>query len=156
MAYGARYLLKRGHVDSVKGIAAETGVPPHIVRYYARIGLLKPQRDPANNYQRFTERDRRRLLFIRQAQALGYSLREIRRIFRHADHGRSPCPEVRDILRRRIDENHRSLSAMLQLQRRMERALRAWAKRPDGIPDGDTVCILIESAATGALPHRTT
>lgn len=156
MVRRTRHLPKRADAGSVKGIAAETGVPPHIVRYYARIGLLKPMRDPVNNYRHFTERDRRRLLFIRQAQALGYTLREIRRIFRNADHGRSPCPEVRDILRRRVGENHRSLSAMLRLQRRMESALKDWARRPDGAPDGESVCILIESTDTGLSPHRTT
>jgi hypothetical protein len=27
----------------------------------------------------------------------------------------------------------------------MEQALREWADKPDGIPDGDSVCYLIES-----------
>ena len=129
MSHGGRQPQKRGRTASVSGIAAATGVPPHIVRYYARIGLLRPTRDPANNYQCFTERDRRRLLFIRQAKALGYTLREIRRIFLHADRGHSPCPEVRDILRRRIDANHRYLDELQRLQGRMERALKAWARR---------------------------
>lgn len=156
MSHAGRLPRIQSRTVPVSGIAAATGVPPHIVRYYARIGLLRPMRDPANNYQCFTERDRRRLLFIRQAQALGYTLREIRSIFRHADRGHSPCPEVRDILRRRIDSNHRLLDEMNRLQGRMERALKVWARRPDGIPDGETVCILIESVEGGSPPHRAT
>jgi len=34
---------------------------------------------------------------------------------------------------------------MLKLQIRMEKALKKWRQMPDGIPDGDSVCHLIES-----------
>jgi len=68
---------KRGALSTtVSGMAAAAGVAPHVIRYYARIGLLEPGRDPFNNYKRFTERHLRRVLFIRQAKALGYTLDE--------------------------------------------------------------------------------
>ncbi|MHB1230953.1 MAG: MerR family transcriptional regulator, partial [Burkholderiales bacterium] len=59
----------------------------------------------------------------------------------------SPCPRVREIIERRIADNRQQLKEMQSLQRRMERALRAWAKMPDGIPDGHAVCHLIEAIA---------
>lgn len=134
---------------TVGGLAAAAGVTPHVVRYYSRIGLLEPLRHPGNNYKCFNGHHLARLKFIRGAQALGFTLTEVRRIFNHAGDGRSPCPEVRDILRRRIGETRQQLRELQELERRMERALRSWDKMKDGIPDGHSVCVLIESTLTG-------
>jgi len=144
------------HGTTVSGLAAAAGVTPDVVRYYTRIGLLEPLRHPGNNYKSFNNHHLARLKFIRGAQALGYTLTEIRRIFEHAGDGHSPCPEVRDILRRRIGETREQLHELQKLVERMERALRNWEKIKDGIPDGHSVCVLIESTLTGnAMPVRT-
>lgn len=135
---------------TVSGLAAAAGVTPHVIRYYTRIGLIEPMRDPGNNYKRFNEHHLARLNFIRGAQVLGYTLSEIRRIFGHAERGYSPCPEVRDILLRRIGETREHLRDLRELQQRMERALRNWEKMKDGTPDGRSVCVLIESTLSGA------
>ena len=130
-------------------VAEIVGVEPHVVRYYSRIGLLKPKRHPENSYKLFSENDVKHLRFIRKAQQLGYTLSEIAEILGHATDGESPCPTVRLILQRRIEENRRKVEELLHLQRRMEQALEQWKDMPDGIPDGHTVCALIESMEEG-------
>lgn len=130
-----------GAVTTATGLARQAQVPAHVVRYYTRIGLLRPTRNPANGYQLFAEAHLKRLRFILQAKALGYTLREIGAIIQEAGRGKSPCPRVREIIERRIADNRQQLKEMQSLQRRMERALHAWAK----MPDGHTVCHLIES-----------
>jgi len=130
---------------TVNDLSRRSGVTSHAVRYYSRIGLLKPGRNPDNGYRVFDRSDLARLKFIRQAQSLGFTLEEISDILSESEHGRSPCPKVRDILRRRIDENHRKLAELMDLQQRMEEALDHWESMPDGLPDGDSVCHLIES-----------
>lgn len=132
---------------TVSDIARRSGVPVHVVRYYTRIGLLKPSRNPRNGYKQYEDSDLSRLRFIRQAKSLGYKLDEIDRIFRESSRGKSPCPMVRRIIGNRIEENRLRLKELAALQRRMERALAKWAKLPDGKPDGHTVCYLIESTA---------
>ena len=132
---------------TVSEIARRSGVPVHVVRYYTRIGLLKPSRNPRNGYKQYEDSDLSRLRFIRQAKSLGYKLDEIDRIFGESSKGKSPCPMVRRIIGNRIEENRLRLKELATLQRRMERALARWSKQPDGIPDGHTVCYLIESTA---------
>lgn len=129
----------------VNELAKQAGATADVVRYYTRIGLLAPQRDPANGYKRFSLRDARRLRFIRRAKSLGFSLGEIAEILDHAEHGESPCPRVREILERHIERNRRELLELMALQERMEHALARWSEMPDGTPDGHTVCHLIES-----------
>ena len=130
----------------VREVARKSGVADHVVRYYTRIGLLKPSRSPRNRYKQYSDSDVLRLHFIRQAKSLGYTLGEIARIFKEASRGKSPCPMVRQIIEHRIEENGRRLNELAALQKRMKRALGEWAKLPDGMPDGESVCYLIESA----------
>jgi len=129
----------------VNELARNSGVPPHVVRYYARIGLLEPVRDEHNGYKLFDQRDVARIRFVRQAKRLGCTLNEIRQILRDANRGQSPCPRVRQIIQRHIEANRRRIEEATALQKRMESAIRHWETMPDGMPDGHTVCYLIES-----------
>ncbi|MDX8412315.1 MAG: MerR family DNA-binding protein [Mariprofundaceae bacterium] len=129
----------------VTELARCTNTSPDTVRYYVRIGLLNPRRHPANGYKLFSSGDSKRVRFIRRAKALGYSLAEIELILKHSAHGHSPCPLVREIIQRRIEENKHKLNELNALQHRMETALQRWRDMPDGVPDGDSICHLIES-----------
>jgi len=61
-------------------LAREAGVNLETVRYYERRGLLpKPPRS-ASGYRLFPSDAAQRLRFIRRAQELGFSLKEIRQL----------------------------------------------------------------------------
>jgi MerR family mercuric resistance operon transcriptional regulator len=61
-------------------LAREAGINLETVRYYERQGLLpKPPRS-ASGYRLFPAEAARRIRFIRRAQELGFSLREIREL----------------------------------------------------------------------------
>ncbi|RUM94549.1 MAG: MerR family transcriptional regulator [Thiothrix sp.] len=130
---------------TVSQLATRSDSAPHVVRYYARIGLIRFVGRQQNGYRLFKSQDAARLRFIRMAKQLGFTLSEIKQIIRHADMGESPCGDVRKIIEHRIDENRSKIKAMLKLQIRMEKALKQWRQMADGIPDGDSVCHLIES-----------
>jgi len=132
---------------TVHQLAECADTTPHAVRYYARIGLLEPERHPANGYKLFAFDDVHRLRFIRQAKTLGFTLNEIADVLHDAQQGVSPCPRARALIKRRIEENRSEMRKLAELQRRMETALAAWEDMPDGMPDGHTVCHLIETLA---------
>jgi MerR family Zn(II)-responsive transcriptional regulator of zntA len=132
-------------------LAKRTETPIFTVRYYTRIGLLKPSRDLRNGYKVYKQADKDRLKFINAAKALGFTLAEIEEILDRAVHGDSPCPTVRDIVKKRIIENKEKIRQMKRLQSRLEKAAEMWETLPDAEPDGLSVCRLIESfsEATG-------
>jgi len=130
---------------TVTDLSRRSGVTAHAVRYYSRLGLLVPGRNPDNGYRQFDRQDLVRLRFIRQAQSLGFTLEEIADILKDSGHGNSPCPRVREILQGRIEQNRKRLAELQDLQTRMEQALENWKEMPDGVPDGHSVCHLIES-----------
>ena len=129
----------------INEVAQRAQIPAHVVRYYTRIGLLKPKSRAENGYKVFVEQDVKRLKFIIKAKALGFTLSEIAKILDEASCGKTPCPLVRTTLEQRIRENRRKLEELMVLQQMMEKALVQWQKMPDGMPHGDTVCHLIES-----------
>lgn len=61
-------------------LATRAGVGVDTVRYYERNGLLAPRGRLASGYRRYSELEAARLRFIRRAQALGFSLKEIREL----------------------------------------------------------------------------
>ncbi len=126
-------------------LAKKSDVSLYTVRHYTRIGLLKPSRNLRNGYKVYQPSDAARLRFIKSAKNLGFSLSEIAAILDEAKHGNSPCPLVREIIVSRIEDNRRKIKEMQRLQRKMENALKDWSKMKNSMPDGDSVCHLIES-----------
>jgi len=132
---------------TVSELARRAGVTADTVRHYTRSGLLAPTRDKSNGYNCYSDSDLARLLFIRKARLLGFSLGDVSDILKESSHGHSPCPQVRKLMEQHLQENRRRLQDLEKLQARMEHAAALWANMPDGMPDGKAVCQLIEAIA---------
>lgn len=130
---------------NVSQIARRAGVSVHAVRYYARRGLLRPQRDAGNGYRRFTEADLRCIQFIRRTQRFGLSLAEIGTILHTAQGSSQPSPAVREILLRGLTTFTQRHSEVQAVRRTMSSAIRAWDDLPQGIPAGEDVRRLIDA-----------
>ncbi len=100
----------------VRDLAMRVGVSPDTVRYYVRIGLLRPVRDQHNGYRLFTDRDIDRLRYIREAKALGLTLREIRCL---AAAGHIDARGMTALLERRLVDTRRRISELTALSRRI-------------------------------------
>lgn len=144
----------------VKALADGCGVTLDTVRHYTRLGLLRPRRDPGNGYKLFSPDDVTRLRFIKHAKALGFTLPEIKSILGHSARGMSPCPMVREIFSHRLAENRERLRLEMEWQRRMETEFARWQRMPDRVPNGHSICRLIESfdlsdkPVTAGAPRR--
>jgi MerR family transcriptional regulator, copper efflux regulator len=57
--------------------AKRAGMGIDTVRYYERSGLIKPQTRLESGYRKYSEAEVSRLRFIKRAQALGFTLKEI-------------------------------------------------------------------------------
>lgn len=100
-------------------LANEGGVNLETIRYYERRGLLsKPPRTPTG-YRTFDGEAVRRLRFIKQAQALGFSLKEIKELLALRLDPRTSCGDVR----RRAEAKIADIDAKVRALRAMKRAL---------------------------------
>lgn len=130
---------------TVVEVEATTGVSADAIRWYVRKGILKPRRNARNGYYEFGAAELRELRFIGRAKRLGFSLAEIREILAMSRRRESPCPTVRDIVKRRVVDIAERLEDLKTMDRQMRRALRIWKRMPDGAPRGGEVCRLIEA-----------
>lgn len=69
---------------TVTGLARAAGVNATAIRFYERRGLVRSTR-ARNGYRTFGAGDVVRVRFVRRAQALGFSLREIRGVLAMSD-----------------------------------------------------------------------
>jgi MerR family mercuric resistance operon transcriptional regulator len=63
---------------TISRLASEAGVNVETVRYYHRRGLLPQPARPASGVRRYAISDAERLRFIKRAQAMGFTLEEIK------------------------------------------------------------------------------
>lgn len=136
----------------VNQLAKITGVDPHTIRYYSRLGLLVPTRNPRNQYREYVESDIQRLRFIRQAKLFGFSLREIEFILLDADEGVAPSEEVRNILKRRTVDLRAFLERCLVIQERVETITRGWEQKSGEARDPESLCELVAVIAGAGEP----
>lgn len=95
-----------------RDLMAAFGVTKEALFYYEKIGLLQPDRDPANNYRRYTERDVLTMLEIQNMTGLGFSLAEIRDYTKKHD-----VASTRQILIAEIEKLDTSLKKLKILKR---------------------------------------
>ena len=139
-----RRMLKIGDVSKRSGIGVEA------LRFYEKSGLLDRPSRTYGGYRVYGEDVLERLAFIRQAQALGFSLDEIRRIVEDARQGQSPCDEVREIVRRRMEELDARLRELQKYRKELKQTLEEWDKV--GRAPGH-ICGLIEGSDVGHARH---
>ncbi len=142
-----RRMLKIGEVSKRSGVGVEA------LRFYEKSGLLDKPSRTFSGYRVYGEDVLERLAFIKQAQALGFSLEEIRRIVEDARKGQSPCDEVREIVRRRMEELDERLRELQRHRRELKQTLEEWDKV--GRAPGH-ICGLIEGSGVGHACHDRT
>ena len=114
-------------VFTIGRLGVRAGMEPKTLRYYDRVGLLRPSRRTPAGYRVYDEGAIARLEFIRRAKALGMSLADIRRILAVRDEGAAPCAHVRTLVDRNlaaVESQLVRLAALRQDLRRLEKELR--------------------------------
>ena len=130
-------LLKIGEVSKRSGIGIEA------LRFYEKSGLLDRPGRTYSGYRLYDEGVLERLAFVKKAQVLGFSLDEIKELINHKRNGESPCAEVREVVRIRLDELNDRIAQMIQYRDELSAALADWDET--GEAEGH-VCGLIEGS----------
>ncbi len=76
-------------------LARRAGVGVETVRFYEREGLIARPPGGRPGYRQYPEETVRRILFIRRAKKLGFSLREIRELLALRIDSAATCEDVR-------------------------------------------------------------
>ncbi len=107
-------------------VARDAGVGVETVRFYERQGLIEPPpRDPVNRYRRYPEAAVRRIVFIRQAQSLGFSLREIAELLSLRANPGASCGDVRHRAEAKLAEINRKRAQLEVFRAALEELIAA-------------------------------
>jgi Hg(II)-responsive transcriptional regulator len=110
-------------VLTIGQVARQAGVGVETVRFYEREGLLEEPARRASGYRQYSEQVVKRIHFIKRAQQLGFSLKEIAELLLLRVDTQTSCEEVKQHAEAKIAEVERKL---IELQR-MRQALRTIA-----------------------------
>ena len=134
---GGSKQMKIGEVSKRSGVGIET------LRFYEKSGLLSRPGRTYSGYRIYNEDVLERIAFIKQAQVLGFTLDEIKQIIDDKQKGLSPCLEVREMVRHRLEDLNERIAQMIRYRDELTEALAEWDKK--GESEG-TVCGLIEGS----------
>ena len=96
-------------------VANQANVRIETLHYYERMGLVTPPLRNGANYRLYPEETVRRVQFIKRAQQLGFSLKEIMELLALRATPETPCADVRTRALDKItaiEEKLRALRAM--------------------------------------------
>jgi DNA-binding transcriptional MerR regulator len=99
------------------------GVSVDTIRFYQRLGLIKGATRTASGYRLFNGAQISDLKFVRHAQELGFSLKEIKELLalRQKDH---TCSDVQSMLKRRLTDVHEKIKSLVRLEAELRVAMR--------------------------------
>jgi len=123
------------------------GVKPDTIRFYEKRGLLPKPRRGGSNYRLYDDAALNQLRFIKKAQALGFTLDEIRRILNLREDGQTPCRCVLQMAEATLSETQQKLAQLQEFHDALAKNLTRWRRR--AASGGKMVaefCSLIESA----------
>lgn len=98
---------------SIGQVAKQLGCNVQTIRYYEQIGLIQAPQRTEGQQRRYRSADLDRLMFVRHARELGFSLDAIRALLRLSNHADEPCHQADQIAAEQLAEV-RSRIARLQ------------------------------------------
>jgi DNA-binding transcriptional MerR regulator len=123
-------------------IARETGVSTDTLRHYERIGLIPSPRRSANGYREYSASTVDRVLLVRRALAVGFTLDELTQILGVRDKGGAPCRQVRTLTAVKLETVEAQLKQMSKLREDLRELLREWDSLLEAAAPGQPVRLL--------------
>ncbi len=113
-------------------LAKRGGVNVETIRYYQRRGLLEEPSKPRGGFRRYPQEAVKRVLFIKRAQSLGFTLEEIRGLL--ALDERKACLETRVIAAHKLKLIEHKITDLSKMRKALSGLVRACDVSSAGAP----------------------
>ncbi|HSE42999.1 MAG TPA: MerR family transcriptional regulator [Acidobacteriota bacterium] len=101
---------------TVGKLAKKAGVNLQTVRYYEKRKLIPPAKRTPSGYRLYSPDVVRRILFIKRAQELGFSLREIHELLNLRRTSSNTCLQVRQRAELKIHEIEKKIDSLKRVK----------------------------------------
>ena len=116
-------MTNTGKSMQIGHIAKQSGFSVDAIRFYERNKLLASPARSAGGFRLYSAEDLTALRFIRNLQALGFSLNEIREFVSLRTNDLRACSEVRKMLDLKLKDIHAKRIALARLEDELKHAL---------------------------------
>ena len=107
-------------------LAKKSGVGVETVRFYERKNLVaQPPKPPFGGFRSYPAETVERIRFIREAQDLGFSLREIKELLSLRLDPSADCADIRERAQVKLKEITRKITAMKGIQSALKKLISA-------------------------------
>ena len=103
-------------------VALRSGLSVDTIRFYEKQGLVAKPHRSAGGFRLYGDRDLDRLSFVGRAQALGFSLMEIRELLLLQDAGSEACTHVHDLLDQKLATVQQKIADLKKLESQLKGA----------------------------------
>jgi DNA-binding transcriptional MerR regulator len=138
-------------------LAELTKISRDTLRHYERKGVLTRPARTAKGYRLYPANAVERVLLVRRALAVGFTLDELARIFSEREQGRAPCRDVHALVVSKLENVKERLTGMELLRDELETLVCDWDELL-AENTGDEPAHLLETLAgsiEGASVNRT-
>ncbi len=132
-------------------LAKQTGFAVGTLRYYSDLGLLQSVQRGDNGYRYYSQDAGQQVEFIKKAQALGFTLEEIKQVLDVRDRGEKPCVLVQSLLDSKIEQIQIQIRRMTLFKTELEEYRTAWTNNPNPESMPQEVCPLISSVSLNSV-----
>lgn len=136
--------MRIGELGDQVAVSAKT------IYYYEDIGIFPEPERTASGYRHYEESAVERLRFIKAAQAVGFTLGEIKEVLAFSDRGEASCIHVTGLIQERIRSLSHHIRGLQEMRRQLERLVEMAKTLPQ--PQPGTICHIIETPGLPAAP----
>jgi DNA-binding transcriptional MerR regulator len=145
--------LRAGKLAKAAGVSTDT------LRHYERKGVLQRPRRAPNGYRQYPHEALERVLLVRRALSVGFTLDELARVLSARDRGAAPCKEVRALAAAKLVEVEERLAQLSELRDELSATLKEWdgrlAQTPDGARAGLLESLTVRDGKSKARARKT-
>ena len=129
-------LFSSGELARLAGVSADT------LRHYERKGVLPRPRRALNGYREYPVEALERVMLVRRALTVGFTLDELAGILRVRDAGGAPCQDVRAMAAGKLSDIESRLRNLMVVREELRHTLRDWDVRLSEAEPGTRACLL--------------
>ncbi len=127
---------------NIGDVARSVGLRASAIRYYESQGIIRPAARGVNGYRFYRNEAIDLLGFVKRAQSLGLTLKEIKSLLELNCNDQGRCGYLKELARKHLREIDETISGLQAVRTELRVLLRRKVRRPDK----NAICPLIEAA----------
>ena len=135
-------------------LSVRTGLSPDTLRHYERLRLLHVERRTRSGFREYAPAAVRRVQTIQAALAIGFTLKELSRLFAERASGRPPCTRARQLAGEKLQALEQQIEQLVRLRSSLQRVLHSWDRRLASTGRGEAAQLLESLIDSEDAPAR--